>query len=50
MSIAKKPLTKENIEDKSKGYKQRVFLQIIYLPVTWLIDYLSSIYLRFYQR
>ena len=36
--------------EKSKGLKQRVFFQIIHLPVTWLIDYLSLIYLRFDRR
>ena len=44
MLIAKKPLKNENNGKNNKGHKQRISLQVIYLPVTWLIDYLSFIY------
>ena len=42
MLIAKKPLKNRTNGKKNKGSKQRVLLQIIYSPATWLIDFYQS--------
>ena len=42
MLIAKKPLKNRTNGKKNKGRKQRVLLQIIYSPATWLIDFYQS--------